>query len=104
MDVPDSEKSRIHSEGAEYQEEFLGNIGDLIESVFDVSPYVEHTNNGLNLRVVPRSNVDEIVAVAEKFGLTTIERSKTNPESNQTWLRFKILTDERIEPFDVIED
>lgn len=94
MDVSDGVKRNIHDSEKINQERMLHSVGEVIERVFEPahSPHVETTNQGLNLRVVVRENVDEIVAVAEKHGLTTIERSKTNIDSDLVWLRFKVLS------------
>jgi len=91
MDIPDQNKVELYDTREEYKENYLEKVGDLIlknvEGNFNY--YIEYTNQGLNLRIVATENINEIVAIGNFFELEVIENSKTNPDSEHTWIRFK---------------
>lgn len=92
MDISDSQKRKIHNTADKEKRNFLNAIGELIkESVnADIDPYVEHTHQGLNLRITVRDKETamEIEAIAVFSGLNVIEHSRTNSNSEIIWLRF----------------
>ena len=94
MDMSDSEKIQLHKDIMQAKRDFLTNVGDMMKSSVreDISPYVEHTHNGINLRIVPREkkSVKEIKAIAEYSGLNLVSENKTNSNSNLVWLRFTV--------------
>jgi len=94
MDISDKKKAQIHSDIKENKRSYLNNIKTLINQKIsnNLHTYVEHTNHGLNLRIVPDNSqkVKEVNAICEYAGLTKIEQSKTNSNNDLVWLRYKI--------------
>ena len=93
MDIPDENKQELYDTRKEFKKNYLETVGDLISKNVegDFNPYVEHTNNGLNLRIVAHNqdNVPYIVAIGNFFELELISNNKTNSNSTMTWIRFR---------------
>lgn len=94
MELSDSEKTKMHKNIMQNKRNYLAKVGDIMRKnvIEDINPYVEHTNQGLNLRIVPKQEktIKEIKAIAEYCGLNLISESKTNPDHNSVWLRFTV--------------
>ncbi len=88
MDISDREKRHIHEKQDEMKREYLNKVGEEIKHTVDecIDPRVEHTHQGLNLRIVAKEDIEEIQALGKMFGLNLVQE---RPVQGNWWIRFK---------------
>lgn len=91
--LSDDEKNALHLTVRSAQERFLDRIGHAISDALEVEvhDYVEHSHNGVLLRVVIHEDQADLVqAMAEYAGLHVHTRNKTNESNTNVWMRFSL--------------
>jgi len=91
MDISERQKGQIYTQKKELQRYYLQMVGEIMSDYIDndLVPNVEHTNQGLNLRIIvsDHDSVSNIIAIGDYFNLEIIQNKVT--DSCNTHLRFR---------------